>query len=66
MKEKGQAIRVKCKKCGNEMFKWQRSKEVEEAHPFPFDSICGFCIQPEKVARHYPHTKKKLFKKRAW
>jgi hypothetical protein len=45
------------------MMKWQRPKEDEEAHPFPFDSICGFCITPEEVARHYPNTKGIYLKK---
>jgi hypothetical protein len=63
MKEKAQAIRVKCKRCGKEMSKWQRSKELEEAHQLPFDGICGFCIQPEEVARHYPNTRGNYLKK---
>jgi hypothetical protein len=63
MKERGQVIVVNCKKCGKEMPKWQRSKELEEAHPFPFDSICGLCISPEEVARYYPNAKRNLFKK---
>jgi len=44
LKEKGQVIRVHCKRCGKEMVKWQRSNEDEELHPFVFDRICGFCI----------------------
>lgn len=31
------------------MAKWQRSKEDEEAHPFFFDRICGFCITKEDI-----------------
>jgi len=54
MQQKGQAIRVTCKRCGITMLKWQRPKEDEEAHPFFFDSICGRCINPKEVARHYP------------
>lgn len=64
MKGRGQVISINCKRCGREMAKWQRSKEDEEAHPFPFDSICGFCITPEEVARRYPNTKGTFLKKR--
>jgi hypothetical protein len=64
MRERGQVIRVNCRRCGREMAKWQRSKEDEEAHPFPFDSICGFCITPEEVLRHYPNAKGTFLKKR--
>jgi hypothetical protein len=45
------------------MSKWQRPIELEEAHPFPFDSICGFCITPEEVARHYPNSRGVYLKK---
>jgi len=63
MKERGQVIVVDCKRCGKKMSKWQRPKELEEAHPFPFDSICGFCTTPEEVARYYPNSKGIYLKK---
>ena len=64
MKERGQVIRVNCRRCSREMAKWQRSKEDEEAHPFPFDSSCGFCTTAEEVARCYPNTKGTFLKER--
>jgi hypothetical protein len=42
------------------MMKWQRSKEDEEAYPFPFDSICGRCITTEEAKRAYPLAYKKI------
>lgn len=54
MRATGKIIYVNCKRCGKRIFKWQRSKQDEEAHPFFLDSICGRCIDPEEVARHYP------------
>jgi hypothetical protein len=62
LKDKGHAIVVNCKRCGKKMAKWQRSKKDEEAHPFPFDSICGKCISPEEVSRVYPNTKGTILK----
>lgn len=62
-KEKGHSIVVNCKRCGAKMAKWQWSKEDEETHPFPFDSICGFCITPEEVVQHYPNAKVTFLKK---
>ena len=64
MRERGQVIRVNCKRCGREMAKWQRSKEDEEAHPFPFDSICGRCITQEEVWKVYPLSRGIFLKKR--
>lgn len=55
MRERGQVIRVNCKRCGAKMAKWKRSAEDEAEHPFPFDSICGFCISPEEVNKQYPY-----------
>jgi ribosomal protein S26 len=57
MKERGQVIVVNCKRCGREMPKWELLIKREVTHPFPFDSICGFCITPEEVARHYPNSR---------
>lgn len=57
MKERAQVIRVNCNRCGKEMLKYQRSREDEEKFPFPFDSICGFCITPAEVSRHYPKSR---------
>jgi len=55
-------VTVTCKRCGIKMAKWKRSAEDEAEHPFPFDSICGFCISPKEVARVYPNTKGKILK----
>ena len=63
MKEKGMVIVADCKRCGKKIPKWQRSKELEEAHPYSFDSICGFCITPEEVILHYPNAKGIYLKK---
>lgn len=63
MREKGQSIAINCKRCGVKMAKWQRSKEDEEAHPFPFDSICGQCITQKEVWIVYPLSKGTYLKK---
>lgn len=54
LKEKGYSIIVNCKRCGVKMAKQQRSKEDEEAYPFPFDSICGRCITVAEARKAYP------------
>lgn len=50
MKDKGQIIRVKCKRCGKMMLKWERWPiELETVYPYPFDRICGRCLTQQEV-----------------
>jgi ribosomal protein S26 len=39
MREKGQVIRVNCKRCGGATPKWELLIKREDSNPFPFDSI---------------------------
>lgn len=50
MQDKGQIIRVNCKRCGFKMLKWERiPRELDAIHPYPFDKICGHCLTKQEV-----------------
>ena len=50
MQDKGQLIRVNCKRCGFKMLKWERiPRELEIMFPYPFDKICGRCLTRQEV-----------------
>lgn len=54
MGDKGQVVRVNCKRCGRVMPKWEWLIKRKDSKPFPFDSICGYCITDEEVRQYYP------------
>jgi hypothetical protein len=48
--EKGQVIRINCKRCGVVMAKWERRpQELETIYPYPFDKVCGHCLTKQEV-----------------
>jgi hypothetical protein len=50
MQDKGQIIRINCKRCGEKMLKWERNpRELETMFPYPFDKICGRCLTKQEV-----------------